>query len=176
MLDTRWASTNSLTGPPPSTNPSSDTNTSREKEIQTSQSRTSLPPSTGEQRVQLPKLRTKDNADHAGPSQLLVQLREPWLSRLETSNHSLSNNLLTATESKTKDAMVDSWTMPSNTLSQTHSSLSLHTHTTPRERLANMSNLRVLVKLLASKMSRRDQLTNLELLLLMDQSPLLLRP
>merc|ERR1711990_377469 len=124
-------STNSLTGLRLSTRDFLDSSQERTSLLR-SQSflipPTSLIPSTGEPRVPSPQLRTRDNADHAGLSPLLVPLRELCSSPLEPSNPTLSNNSLTA-PSKTPVATVDSWTTLSNTLRPTHSSLRLSTHT-----------------------------------------------
>jgi hypothetical protein len=63
--------------------------------------------STGLLLDQLPMLKTKDNVDHAGPSQLLELLNHFIFSRDKIPIY-LSNNLLTAQDPKeTKDAMVD---------------------------------------------------------------------
>jgi len=64
--------------------------------------------------------RTKDNADHAGLSQLLLPLKVPTLLRATDSTHFQSNNLLIAIREQTTDAKVDSWTTLSNTLKLIH--------------------------------------------------------
>merc|ERR1712083_691444 len=66
------------------------------------------------------KSRTKDNADHAGLSQLLVPLKVLTRSRVEDSTLFQSNNLLIAAREPTTDAKVVSWITLSNTLKLTH--------------------------------------------------------
>lgn len=59
---------------------------------------------------------TKDHADHAGPSQLLVLLKLPMLSPERDLMPSLNKNLLIAQPHMvTLVATVDGWTQPSNT-------------------------------------------------------------
>jgi len=59
---------------------------------------------------------TKDHADHAGPSQLLVLLKLPMPSPERDLTPSLNKNLLIAQPHMvTLVATVDGWTLPSNT-------------------------------------------------------------
>ena len=94
--------------------------------------------------MQLPELRTKDNADHAGLSPPLAQLKVPT-NLLEThSPHSLNNNSLIAQDhTETKDATVVLWTMPSAILNPRNSRPSLTTHTTPMIHHASTAQAKV---------------------------------
>lgn len=77
-----------------------------------------------------PELRIKDHADHAGPFHPLVPSKEPTRSKPDPSFHFQNNNSLTApNHTEMPDAMVDLWTMPSNTPKQTKSNLNQTTHT-----------------------------------------------
>merc|ERR1712167_365097 len=135
--------TSTPTGPTRSTRDFLDTPTLRDLRSQRpSIPLTSLTPRTGEPRVPSPQLRTRDNADHAGPSPPLVPLRVPCSTSTAHSTPSLSNNWLTAPR-KTTVAMVDSWTMLSCTLRTSHLCSRLTMHTTPERELANMSPPRV---------------------------------
>merc|ERR1712107_739319 len=69
------------------------------------------PPSTGETLAVSPPSRTRDLADHAGPSHPLVLLRLPAASSSPTSSCSLSSSSLTAPlPTTTLDAVVDGTT------------------------------------------------------------------
>lgn len=101
-------------------------------------------PLTGLLKEQLPVLRTKDNADHAGLSPQPVQLKEPT-NLLETLlPHSLKNNLLIAQDhTETKDAQVELWTTLSNILNPRNSRLKVTTHTMLMTHPANMTQEKV---------------------------------
>ena len=82
---------------------------------------------TGLLKEKFQKLKTKDNVDHAGPSQLL-ELSNPSIFSRDKVLVFLSNNSLTAQDLKeTKDAMVDGLQVPLTTLKLTVSPLKVLT-------------------------------------------------
>ncbi len=86
--------------------------------------------STGSQLVPLPPLKTKVNADLAGLSLLLVDLKVFHSSGEKIFKAFLNNNLLIAQHHmETMDAMEVLWTMPSSMLLQTEFALKLNIHT-----------------------------------------------
>ena len=95
-------------------------------------------PSTGEVPPST-QSKTKDNADHAGPSHLSAPLRELTTLPLEPSLNSLSSSSLTApvSDTETSDAMEVSRREPSLTTSLTAPSPEMLTHTLPRMDHAN---------------------------------------
>jgi len=128
--------------------------------------------------VQSPLLRTKDNADHAGPSPPLVLLKVPTSSPLEILFPSPSNNSSPA-PLKTVDAMVDSWTTLSLTPDPTHWSLNPNTHTPLHgEELepAPLPRLLVVSYLPPITLMSKNHPAPSSLLLPSDQLPLLLKP
>lgn len=93
---------------------------------------------------QLPQLRTKDSADHAGLSQLLALLKVLCSLRLNTFFPSLSNNSLIVQEAMVTWAVTEVlWIMPSNILRPTVLKLNLNMDTLPDKDHANMTNQRV---------------------------------
>jgi len=94
-------------------------------------------PWTGVKEVPSPQLRTKVNADHAGPSHPLELLRVLISTLLMSFSHSQSNNLLTA-PLKTTLAMVVWWTTPSCMPWLIQCSSREITHMLPRKRLADI--------------------------------------
>jgi len=91
---------------------------------------------TGDQRS--PLSRTKDNADHAG----LSQLSELWKEKPQFTDKAykalLNNNWLIAQEAmETTDAAVDGWITDSNSSRITVSPLKISTHTELLTKLAN---------------------------------------
>merc|ERR1712079_297565 len=85
--------------------------------------------STGSPLEVSPESRTRDSADHAGPSPPLVLLRVPTSSRVEPSSPSLSNSSSIATILALMDATVAPWPVPSFGTSPTRLISSLTTHT-----------------------------------------------
>ena len=75
---------------------------------------------TGETKEPSMMSRTKDNADHAGLSQLLLPLKVPTILSTTDSILFQSNNSLIAIRESTTDAKVDLWTTLSNTLKLIH--------------------------------------------------------
>merc|ERR1711912_140302 len=88
-------------------------------EIPTNYHNLPLTESTGEPWELLTQSRTKEVADHAGPSLLFHPLNLTTTSPLENSSPLLSNNLLTATPDA-MDAMVDGKNTVWNTPKPTH--------------------------------------------------------
>lgn len=87
-------------------------------------------PSTGDQLVLLPQLRTKDHAVHAGPSPPLVLLKELTLLPLDHWSHSQSNNSLIAQRrTEISVVMVVLWTTLSPILKRTRLNSNQPTHT-----------------------------------------------
>merc|ERR1712216_363678 len=93
-------------------------------------------PSTGSPPVPSPQSRTRDSADHAGPSPPLELSRVPTRLPLELSSPSPSSRSSTAPTSATdthpSDAMEETSLLPSSTSSLTRLSSSPSTSTPPR--------------------------------------------
>lgn len=135
----------------------------------------SLIQSTGEPRVQLTQLKIKPNADHAGPSQLLLPLKELILLPLESSFHFQNNNLLivilphmVATE--------DGNQTPSFMLNQSQKILKVHTFTLLWPNLARNQNIKDKFKYKPMPLFQKTLLLNLWLQLLNNQFQSLLKP
>merc|ERR1712228_431904 len=89
------------------------------------------PPSTGSTPVPSPQSRTRDSADHAGPSPPLVLLKVPTSSRVVPSTPSPSSSSLIATTLAPLDATVDPWPVPSTGTNPTRPNSRLTTDTPP---------------------------------------------
>merc|ERR1712242_36582 len=89
------------------------------------------PPSTGLMPVLSPLSRTRDSADHAGPSPPLVLLKVLTKSRTVPSDPSPSSSSLIATTSAPLDATVDPWLVPSTGTNPTWLCSRLTTDTLP---------------------------------------------
>jgi len=119
--DTRKPSTTSQTSVTTNGNKCKEPELERDQPttLKSSQSAESKRPSIGDQRP--PVLRTKDHADHAGPSPPLDLLKPDTTLPLDHSSHSPNNNWLIAHQhTETLDAMEDGWTKPSHTSRPTH--------------------------------------------------------
>merc|ERR1712222_151610 len=87
---------------------------------------------TGSPRVPLPQSRTRDLADHAGPSHPLDAWKVLGSSRPELSSPSPSRSLSTVTTTDPRDAMVAPWRVPSTGMRPTNPNWSPSTPTLPR--------------------------------------------
>merc|ERR1712232_16097 len=87
---------------------------------------------TGSLRVPLPQSRTRDLADHAGPSHPLDAWKVLGSSRPELSSPSPSRSLSTVATTDPWDAMVAPWRVPSTGMRPTNPNWSPTTPTLPR--------------------------------------------
>merc|ERR1719270_143310 len=131
LLDT----TTCLTGPRLRENLStvSSQSSATENTLQSSSSHPTLMVSTGSRKEPSLTSRTRDSADHAGPSPPPVPSRVLTSLPLENSFLSLKNSSLSVTtvSSRTWDAMEVLWTRLSNGPNQTQSHSKMPTHTPP---------------------------------------------
>merc|ERR1711881_11877 len=107
-------------------------------------------PSTGSPRELSPQSRTRDSADHAGPSPPLVLLRVPTSSRAEPLTPSLSSSSSIATMLALLDATVDPWPVPSTGTRATRLNSRLTTDTLPEPEPATRLTTVVSSKTLAT--------------------------
>ena len=120
-------------------------------------------------------LRTKEVVDHAGPSQQSepLNLISPLPERDSTRSQSKSS-LTAQVPMETRDAVVDGWTLPSNT-SLTTESLNLQaTHTSEETKNAKAKTL--IITFQDSKTSPQETVVPLNKLPPKDPSPLPLMP